>query len=374
MRTFLVIVVVNLLLFGLTPFWTCGKEDSNPEPNPPMERQTPNEPTQTIEPDTSETAHTEPIPDPLSRFERTPGPEPFAERPSPNQPYPTPDQPPSGAARLTMAFPTPFKVPADQAPRAQCMVLEAKNAAPRFIQRLEAQITTDAAPVIERILLYIDTTGKSGVRDCTKEALTHTNTQLLYVWRPGMGAFQFPDESGIQVPANVNIGMSIHYQNNTGKELEDKSGITLYHAATAKKKYRLWHTPFTKQSIRKGRNESQSNTCEVSKPVALLASAPWLQSYGRSFITELFRTSGFRDELIFFQSWDPAKEQRWYKAPLVLGTGDKLVTSCTWRNTGTSNVSLGWGPGDESCVFMAYIDADQAPTTQALCKGEVVAP
>lgn len=333
------IISMNLILFGVTPFLNCGGGPDN-EPivdaGPPPTRRVSPEPV--VTPDVPTVADVD-------------------NGPKANTPY----TPPKDATTPTDAFAIKaanFEVaPGDE--KRICFVMDAPNKEDRFLNRFEPLVANNG--LVSQMILSLEEGAIKEPWDCSDE--DYSQLKHLYVWMKGAGPFQFPTKSGVLLRSGKKLRLTLRVKNTTLQAIQAASGIKIFHIPFDGTNYKLWSHVLTEGlKLPAGRSDTKGNICVLKEPVTLLAGMPLLGQQGTQFITELVRADGSREELVFLQSWSPSAHMKVYAFPHKAAKGDTLATTCSWRNTSKDEVQAGWKSTDETCGLLAYIDASSAET------------
>jgi len=369
MRRIVIILLVNIALFGMTPFMSCGGE--NIKEAAPQEQST-GEQTASVEQVADATViepATEPAqqPDeaaPTDKKQPTLPEDPPSDLPEPNTPYKAPkgSQPPKDSFSFVAAQ---YQAKPTSDERQLCFVMEAPNKEDRLLHRFEPVIAQKGQ--VKAMVLSLEDGEKKAPWDCSDKGGFDDKTRPIFVWRPGTEAFQFPNKDGILLKAGVRLRLTILFHNTGQQPVDVKSGFKLFHVPTGGKTYILWFNPVKEFEVLADRSERKGSTCKWKEPVEMLAGSPLMGKMGRSFISELIRQDGTREELIFLDKWSPAEHWKIYSFPHKVSAGDKLLTTCSWRNTSKENVKRGWRTKDENCDLMVYITT---PRSSKLCEIE----
>lgn len=389
MKKFMLIVGLNLLLFLSTPFLSCGGDPpgkepvsgkevtakdagSTEKPTAGKDAATPQDEAAPQDEAKPEDRTAPPDERPVER-RKPPVPDQGPALPKPNTKYEGPAKSPSGALTLE-AKANDFVVPKNTAHHIQCFVLEASNKDARLISRFEPMVPSNG--LVRRMTLSLDQSTRTGDWDCTSTNADADKNVMLFAWGTGVGAFQFPEKSGINLPAGAKLRLRIWYRNNSAQDVKDSSGLRVMHlnAVSGAKSYLLLHRKTEDKSVGAGRSETQSVGCTLNAPIETLAVFPWMQDVGRTYISEVLRKGGDREELIYTESWKTKTHRQYYSAPFRFQAEDRFVTTCEWRNASDKEVKPGTAQGQESCEAFLYVSMADFSKFDALCKAEQTGP
>lgn len=347
------IVMVNVILFGVTPFLHCG--GPSPQESSPQDASstTPDNSTGNVTPELS----------------NGPEPEP-ADWAKPNTPYETP----KGAGAPGDSFDVKasgFSLDSSEDDKQICVVVDAPNTKDQLLHRFEPIVANK--DIIQRVTLSYDEGEKREAWDCSKDDFSKEKLTPLFVWAPGVEAFQFPEKSGVLLPAGKRLRLTFVVKNNSGSAVELKSGVKVFPIATGGKAYKFWSNPVTDIKVRAGLAQRLSSICVFKQPATLLAGVPIMGKVGTQFISEIVSPDGSREELMFLNQWSPDKHTKMYSFPFTPKVGDTLSTSCSWRNPGEEDVTHGWKSNQERCDLPMYIDA-KSIVMKELCSNDPTKP
>lgn len=351
-RKWMVILSINLLMFGVTPFLNCGGGGEN-EPTTTSDAGT--------EPGKAE-PQAEPTPPPVP--DRPTFPEaPPSDLPKPNTPYQSPTGgAPSDAFSLLAAG---FQVEPGPEEKMICFHMDAPNSEDRLINRFAPEIANNG--LVKRMIVSVDTGEKKDPWDCSAEGGLDDKSTPIFVWMPGVDAFQFPEKSGVMLKAGSRLRLTLLVKNDTQQAIEASSGVKLFHIPKEGKVFSLWSNPAGEVEILAGKTERKGSSCALDKPLEMIAGIPMMGPLGTSFISEVIKADGRREELIFLDQWEPKSHWKIYAFPHQLVKGDKLLTTCSWRNTRDTNAKTGWRTTDEACDLLVYVTP---PAEGKMCADE----
>ncbi len=363
MRKFSLVVVFNLVLFLGAPFWNCG---GSQEP-PTGQENTTTEATDTDGGGTSVAdTSTTPGPEPSPTWEPDPSYEPEPQGPTPNTPLPIPEKAPEGLKSMTIQA-NDVALGETETDKLHCMVVDNPSTSDQLLRRFEVML--DQSKTVRRMVLSLDTGAKAGEVDCSAQDNPGFGQNLtpIYVWVPGTDAFQFPENGGILIKPNQRLRLTIVYNNTTGQSVKDKSGLKLFYDKPADKapRYMLWTRATASGSLQSGQEASLTSACDVGQKVTMVAGVPYLGPQGSSYLAEIIRQDGAREELVRYDDWKAGAPLKVFAFPHVLNPGDKLLAHCSWYNRSSKTIRSGWKANEESCELFTYI---LQPTSPDICQ------
>jgi mono/diheme cytochrome c family protein len=181
---------------------------------------------------------------------------------------------------------------------------------------------------------------------------------FLNGWSPGKPEKTLPTDVGVHMPASGTLKMTVHYNNKSAgaKTEKDNSGVEVCVTRT-KRKNTAFTYPFTASATAPaGRMVSNVNTCTVqtSLPeIHLVTSSPHMHKLGVAAKFEVIHADG-TTEVITDKPFN-FEEQTDEVIDVVVKNGDKISTTCTYKNDGNATVSFGQNTDQEMCFnFSLY--------------------
>ncbi len=273
--------------------------------------------------------------------------------------FAAPKEPPANTPHFDLVADS-FAVAPDLLDWYQCFTFEAPVQGDRFIRRIEAVL--DQSKVVHHIVLLKDPTNAFalGRKKCVNMP---KDSQYLYAWAPGGAAVQFP-EGGMRVKPGEHYVVQVHYNNGAGlADVVDKSGVRIWHDEPKGTEYGMVAPGPLVFSIPPQSTTTATGQCKADEPVTLLAAMPHMHGIGQSFKAEIVRADGSRESVVELSGWS-FEMQPFYALNAKMMPGDRLETSCTWRNDGDGPVSMGEKTGDEMCFLFTFVTP---PPKQPYC-------
>ncbi len=233
----------------------------------------------------------------------------------------------------------------------QCFTFEAPVDGDRFVRRIEAVL--DRSEVVHHVVLLKDPAkafplGRKGCATMPKGSL------YLYAWAPGGGAVQFP-EGGMRIRKGERYVLQIHYNNGAAlKNVVDQSGVRLWHGPPEGTEYGMLAPGPVAFEVPPNSTISASGQCVAAEKVHLLAGMPHMHTHGSQFKVAVVRPDGSRQSVLDLSGWS-FEMQPFYNLDTWLQPGDRLETTCTWKNPGDEPVSVGEGTEDEMCFLFSFV-------------------
>tara|TARA_B100000609_G_C17222923_1_gene441908 strand:- start:15913 stop:17646 length:1734 start_codon:yes stop_codon:yes gene_type:complete len=234
----------------------------------------------------------------------------------------------------------------------QCFAFKAPIDKDRFIQRIETVV--DESRVLHHVVLLRVNDPNAKMEKSFQCRGTPGAVQYMYAWAPGGEAVQFPD-GGVRIRPGEQFVVQIHYNNGAGvKNAVDSSGLRIYHGPPTGTEYGMLVPGPHTFSIAKGEEKTVSSSCTMSEKTRILANMPHMHEIGTEFSQKVSLKDGSEKSLIDLRGWS-FEIQNFYHTPMTLEKGEKLVTTCTFKNTTDEKVTQGSGTKDEMCFAFMYV-------------------
>jgi hypothetical protein len=179
---------------------------------------------------------------------------------------------------------------------------------------------------------------------------------FLVGWSPGKNETLLPPDVGVFLPGSGQLKMTVHYYNaNAGAKMEqDRSGVEI--CITKKKRPKTAAVmPFAANPVVPANTPSAeaSSTCTVSssEPVHIITSSPHAHQLGIHAKFTIQRANG-QTEVIHDKPFN-FEEQTTWPVDFVVNNGDRVTTTCIYRNMTNRAVSFGTNTQDEMCFNFA---------------------
>lgn len=249
----------------------------------------------------------------------------------------------------------PFAVPADAGNLYMCFTWKAP-------WTTETQATAfapiiDDARVVHHWILYSTATpqAEGGAGPCKMPF----DATFLTGWAPGGENRDMPPDVGLSLPGAEPrwLILQLHYWNVAGhKDARDRSGVAMCTASGATlRKHTAVVSTLGSLAINlppKSADVEVSGTCtpDTTTELHVISSGPHMHQAGTRFRTDILRggDENARETLVEVPRWD-FETQAQYPSSAVVRPGDKLRTTCTYSNPGSSRVTFGERTEDEMC-------------------------
>lgn len=278
--------------------------------------------------------------------------------------FTSPDTPPPGDATFDVRA-DKFAVAKNTLDLYQCFAVEVPVTEDRFLHRIESVL--DRSEVVHHIVLLKDpkqdfALGRKTCAQMPKGAL------YLYAWAPGGGAVQFP-EGGMRIQKGEHYVLQVHYNNGASLDnVVDTSGVRIWHGPVSGTEYGMVAPGPSMFWLPPKSTTTATGSCKITETTRLLAGMPHMHVLGQGFDASIVHPDGSRTGLIHLTGWS-FEMQPFYLLDAVLQPGDRLETSCTWRNDGADAVQTGEKTSDEMCFLFSFV----SPTPkQMYCNDFVV--
>lgn len=192
---------------------------------------------------------------------------------------------------------------------------------------------------------------------------TLISTRWMGGWAPGVGAINFPGNTGVEMVPGSLIAMQVHYYVPGDGTAPDQSSIDV----ELSMEERPWGEiqPWTEVSWVLGVGmEIPGNSTDVTHAFeyeseygfTLHSASMHMHNMGRSGRISVLHEDGTETCMLDIPEWDFGA-QRPYRLvdPLVVSPGDTLRVECTWDNPTDRTVKWGDGTGDEMCLGITYM-------------------
>ncbi|AKF11108.1 hypothetical protein DB32_008257 [Sandaracinus amylolyticus] len=266
----------------------------------------------------------------------------------------SPDEAPPGLATIDLAA-NEHPVGPEVRDEYRCFTFEPALDGDRFVRRFE--MIYDETRVLHHLVLLRDSEHNAplGEFDCYDGSGMPAGSEYLYAWAPGTGAFQFP-EGGLRVSPGDRFLVQIHYNNGAAiPDVRDSSGVRLYLDAPTGTEYGMVAIGPLDFEIPARESRTVSSRCTFASETRVLAGMPHMHQIGTTFDQEIARPEARNPEpLIHLDGWE-FETQLFYSLPVTLRAGDALLTSCTFDNTTSEDVSSGQDTSDEMCFDFMYV-------------------
>ncbi|MEZ4472475.1 MAG: hypothetical protein R3F60_17105, partial [bacterium] len=258
-----------------------------------------------------------------------------------------PGTPPAGTEFFDLR--APDFVVEDWDNRYECFTFKAPVDEPRFIRRIETLIG-DARVLHHTVLI------PGGVRAPGQHGPCQNDNplDLIYGWAPGQGALHF-EEGGMRLEAGQLMTLQIHYNNRARHQgVRDDSGVRVYHGPVEGPEVGMLALGPVDFEVGPMSQGDATGWCRLPRPTKLVASFPHMHETGVAFRQEVERVDGTVEPVIALSDWD-FEAQYIYETPMEFAAGDRIKTTCTYRNMGSTPIGFGPNTEDEMCFNFAYI-------------------
>jgi len=233
----------------------------------------------------------------------------------------------------------------------QCFALEVPIDEERFVKRM--QVVLDDARVLHHIVLMHDPKALSDTYDnfkCFDWPID--DTQQLWAWAPGTGAFDF-EEGGLKIKPGDRLVVQIHYNNGAGLQgVRDSSGVRIFHGPAEGRSWVL-HDPGPTNFRLEGGEQAVCSTEKIYEPMRILAGMPHMHAIGAELHSWIERKGGIDEDLVNLTGWN-FEAQRYYQMDTKVEKGDKIRTWCGYRNYTGYPVRYGARTEDEMCFNFMF--------------------
>jgi hypothetical protein len=192
-------------------------------------------------------------------------------------------------------------------------------------------------------------------------------------WAPGGGPTQYPEGTGLMLPAGRKMILQVHYNLAQGA-LPDRTRVDLQLAPTVEHAAQITRISNTKLALPPGQ-KAVAVEAQLVIPEAgtLYGVAPHMHTLGRSQRVEKVGSGG-TSCVVDVPAWDFHWQQLYfYQQPMALAAGDVLNLTCVYDTIGqTQTVTNGEGTDDEMCLALLYVVADGGSAPACAQCGDVL--
>jgi hypothetical protein len=186
---------------------------------------------------------------------------------------------------------------------------------------------------------------------------------FLFGWAPGKDWNEpIPEDTGVFLPSTP-MRLDIHYNNSQGKgtEMDDTSvDICILKKANFRPKTAGTTNMLTSALINipaKAVDYPVTGTCNhMGGTVNILSASPHAHRFAKHMKFVVRKASGM--EIVMHDQAFNFEEQTTYpmKPPVVIESGDRITTTCTYTNDTDATVTFGENTGNEMCFNFAIIE------------------
>ena len=183
-----------------------------------------------------------------------------------------------------------------------------------------------------------------------------SNPQVVGGWVPGTPVTQYPQGTGIRVPASAVLVMQIHYNTSTGPAVPDRTRVKLQYAQQPVAKV----AQILPQAHATFAIPPQSTGYEVTTTesgphpgVTVWGVLPHMHQLGTRLRVEIAQTGTC---LVDIPKWNFHWQQFYmFKEPVQVAPSHGRKMTCGWDNPTSKTVTWGEGTGDEMCLNYVYL-------------------
>jgi len=248
----------------------------------------------------------------------------------------------------------------------------------------DGEQATDWAPVIDNEavlhhwILWGSNQPARGTGPIPCAVLPASDAAFITGWAPGGQNGNLPDNVGLDLSFRTYY-LQLHYWNPSGTEgLRDQSGVAFCTTPTPRE-----HTAgvLTLGDVRFNLPpRSRDIDVEFECPgwvmsgfgqLNILSSGPHMHQLATSFLSEIIRADGSREDIGRVDSWDFDNQTSIpFAPPLQIRNGDRLGIRCTYDNPHDFPVGFGEGSEDEMCFdFLLVYPIEHIPAARRGCIG-----
>ncbi|MFO0550988.1 MAG: monooxygenase [Polyangiaceae bacterium] len=203
--------------------------------------------------------------------------------------------------------------------------------------------------------------------------------QQIGQWVPGQGGGDFPDGTGIEVPAGSKVVLQMHYSlpNGNDQMASDMSQISFkvdssvaHPAAFAPWLDAGWvaggmEIPAHQKDVRHSKQDDPRNffsdfigSVDTTDGFRIYGVMLHMHKLGRGGTVTLIHEDKTEETLLAIEDWQFNWQRHYtFAEPVDFKPGDELRVECIWDNNTDKDVNWGEGTVDEMCVGNLYISA-----------------
>jgi hypothetical protein len=267
------------------------------------------------------------------------------------------------ATTSVLKSPTPFKwTDASKTDQYMCFGIDEQLRSKRHVITLGPRV--DNLDMVHHMLLFqVPESFPTEPQPCS--SLLSGSWKMITGWAPGGTDIELPPEAGYPEEGNAHWVIQVHYNNASGKNMGavDNSGFQICStdqlrpndaATVAFGSHRFSIPP---------RTAAYTITCDYELTddyagVTFFSGRPHMHKLGTGLSTQRIPSGTGPPEMLVerkpfsFENQSPTKIER------KVAPKDIIRTSCTWKNTGDSEVTFGENTSDEMCfTFVTYYPA-----------------
>ncbi|MET0387155.1 MAG: hypothetical protein ABW321_14400, partial [Polyangiales bacterium] len=187
--------------------------------------------------------------------------------------------------------------------------------------------------------------------------------EFLFGWAPGKDINEpLPPDVGVYLPSG-NMTLDVHYNNLVGTAAEkDASGVEIcvlkkqnFRPKTATVANRLTQVLINVPA--RATNQEVTGTCNhTGEQVRLLSVSPHAHKAAKHMKFTVEKASG--ETIVMHDAPFNFEEQTTYalNPPIVIESGDRIITTCTFTNDTSRTITFGENTGNEMCFNFALYE------------------
>ncbi len=220
--------------------------------------------------------------------------------------------------------------------------------------------TIDNEKVVHHYILY-------DAQTTTRPTGCGSNRTFLMGWAPGGSTWVMPEDVGLRLPDPGGwLVLEVHY-NNVARlpNAKDRSGVSVCTSKVPRPKqagvitfgqgrFAIPPDPDHDYEVR-GECSAQA-TRTLTEPLRVLGAWPHMHQLGVKFRTDIIGSGGTRT-LVDVPKWDFNFQTGYPRDPALwsIQPGDRVLTTCTYRNTSDRTVRFGERTEDEMCLNFTMV-------------------
>jgi hypothetical protein len=181
-----------------------------------------------------------------------------------------------------------------------------------------------------------------------------TNSELIAGWAVGGCTTVYPEDVGVKLPDAGIIMVQWHHWNNGGGPAQDASAaqICTVPAGARPNTAGLTFLGTENMTVPAGQMADATGTClnDSGGDITIIGFTPHMHNIGINMKSVVTRAAGGNPETVFDEPFQFDYQTNYMMdPPVVLHAGDRITSTCTYKNEGTGVVRFGQSSTAEMC-------------------------
>ncbi|MCB9741948.1 MAG: hypothetical protein H6741_09895 [Alphaproteobacteria bacterium] len=293
------------------------------------------------------------------------------------EPYAPPDGHLSGATH-SVAIPTPYAPDFEAAEDDyRCFLVNPELESDGYVTGFE--IIPGDPEIVHHLILYLPSSVQAVQQasqlddqdpdpgySCFGDA--RVDSSMIAAWAPGSWTSEYPEGTGIAIPAGRPVVIQMHYNDAGGPEPSDATEVLLRVEPEVESELysffwvngNLRIPPGVEDHLEEVTRRVSSYVGDVGGDLLLHEIGPHMHTLGRSLNSTLVRADGSETCLLDVPRWDFNWQMSYtFTDPVRLGMDDLVRLGCSYDSTDRSDTTT-WGDGtsDEMCLTTMFVTID----------------